>query len=79
MALRVVLIRAGAVTHAFDMEQRLVGLSFTGGTGVLKAQAPANGNLAPPGYYLLFIVNKQGTPSVGQFVHLKSAPAKRKR
>ena len=45
----VVLIRAGAVTHAFDMDQRLVGLTFTAGAGVLNAKAPANGNLAPPG------------------------------
>jgi len=66
----VVLVRAGAVTHAFDMEQRLIGLTFTAGTGVLTAKAPANGNLAPPGYYLLFIVNTQGVPSVAKFVHL---------
>src|SRR4029077_16502481 len=66
----VVLIRAGAVTHAFDMEQRLVGLTFTAVGGVLHAKAPANGHLAPPGYYLLFILNKEGVPSVAQFVHL---------
>lgn len=66
----VVLIRAGAVTHAFDMEQRLVGLTFTAGHGDLLVKAPANGNLAPPGYYLLFIVNDQGVPSVARFVHL---------
>lgn len=66
----VALVRAGAVTHAFDMEQRLVGLSFTAGPGVLNVRAPANGNLAPPGYYLLFILNSQGVPSVAQFVRL---------
>lgn len=27
------LVRAGAVTHSFDMEQRLAGLSFTAGSG----------------------------------------------
>ena len=66
----VVLIRAGAVTHSFDMEQRLVGLNFTTAAGVLTVKAPANGNLAPPGYYLLFIVNDKGVPSVGKFVHV---------
>ena len=66
----VVLVRAGAVTHAFDMEQRLVGLTFTANGGVLHAKAPANGNLAPPGYYLLFVLNEQGVPSVARFVHL---------
>ncbi len=67
----VVLIRPGAVTHSFDMEQRLVGLSFTAGTGGLTVKAPANGNLAPPGYYLLFLVNSQGVPSVARFVRLR--------
>jgi Domain of unknown function (DUF1929)/Glyoxal oxidase N-terminus len=69
----VVLIRAGAVTHAFDMEQRLVGLDFTAAKGVLHATAPADGNLAPPGYYLLFIVDGEGVPSVGRFVRLGRA------
>lgn len=69
----VVLIRAGAVTHAFDMEQRLVELDFTAAKGVLQATAPADGNLAPPGYYLLFILDGQGVPSVGRFVHLGRA------
>ena len=66
----VVLIRASTVTHAFDMDQRLVGLNFNVGTGALKATAPANGNLAPPGYYLLFILNNAGVPSVANFVRL---------
>jgi hypothetical protein len=66
----VVLVRAGAVTHAFDMEQRLVGLTFNAAYGDLIVKAPANGNLAPPGYYLLFIVNDYGVPSVAKFVHL---------
>src|SRR6266436_3597194 len=47
----VVLMRNGAVTHAFDMDQRYVGLSFTTGTGVLNITGPPNGNIAPPGYY----------------------------
>jgi len=71
-----VLIRPGAVTHSFDMEQRLVGLSFTAGSGVLNVKAPANGNLAPPGYYLLFILNSDGVPSLGRFVRL--VPASRR-
>ncbi len=66
----VVLIKAGAVTHSFDMDQRLVGLKFTTKTGVLTATAPSNGNLAPPGYYLLFILNAKGVPSVARFVQL---------
>jgi len=70
----VALIRAGAVTHAFDMEQRYVGLSFTAGDGVLTVSGPVNGNLAPPGYYLLFLCDDKGVPSVAKFVQLVSGP-----
>src|SRR5258708_17315922 len=35
-----VLIRAGAVTHSFDMDQRLVGLVFTAGRGGVKFPTP---------------------------------------
>src|SRR5213594_4284055 len=69
-----VLIKAGAVTHAFDMDQRLVGLSFTIGSGVLNATTPPNSNIAPPGYYMLFILNSSGVPSVAQFVQLSLTP-----
>src|SRR5262249_34896412 len=65
-----VMIRPGAVTHAFDMEQRFVGLSFTSSNGQLYVKAPANGTLAPPGYYMVFILDSKGVPSKAAFVHL---------
>ena len=70
----VVLMRPGAPTHAFDMEQRLVAMTFTAGSGLLNVTAPPNGNIAPPGYYMLFILNSSGVPSVAQFVQLTPAP-----
>ena len=70
----VVLVRPGAPTHAFDMEQRLVGLSYSVGAGVLNVTAPPNGNVAPPGYYMLFILNSSGVPSVARFVRIAAAP-----
>ena len=63
------LIRPGAVTHSFDEDQRFLNLSFTAGGGLLTIQAPVNANLAPPGYYMLFLVNSAGVPSVATFVH----------
>ena len=74
----VVLIRPGAPTHSFDMDQRLVGLSFSEGSGTLSVTAPPNSNIAPPGYYMLFLLNSSGVPSVAKFVQLTasgSAPA----
>ena len=70
----IALMRAGAVTHAFDMDQRMVGLSFTDqGNGTLMVNAPVNGNLAPPGYYLLFLVNSAGVPSVASWVQMQTS------
>jgi hypothetical protein len=71
----VVLMRPGAPTHAFDMEQRLVELSFTAGNGVLNVTAPPNGNIAPPGYYMVFILNSNGVPSLASFVQLSTSAA----
>jgi hypothetical protein len=69
----VVLVRNGTVTHAFGMDQREVGLSFTVGSGILTVTAPPNGNIAPPGYYMLFILNQAGVPSVASFVQVTAA------
>lgn len=69
----VVLMRPGAPTHSFDMEQRLVGLAFTVGSGVLNVTAPSSGQIAPPGYYMLFIVDSAGVPSIAQFVQLSGS------
>lgn len=66
---KVSLIRTGAVTHFFDENERYLPLSFQKGSGVLTVTAPANAYLAPPGYYMLFIVNNAGVPSVAPFVH----------
>ena len=65
---KVALIRTPSVTHAFDENQRYIPLSFTTGSGQLTVQAPSNGNIAPPGYYMLFILNGNGVPSVASFV-----------
>ena len=70
----VVLMKAGSVTHSFDMDQRYVGLSFTSGSGSLTVSEPPNSNIAPPGYYMLFLVSKAGTPSLASWVKV-SGPA----
>ena len=69
----VVLIRNPTVTHAFGMDQRNVILSFTAGNGTLTATAPPNGNIAPPGYYMLFVLNNAGVPSVATFIQVTSS------
>jgi uncharacterized protein (DUF1697 family) len=67
----VALIKLGSVTHAFNMDQRYVPLSFTSSSGNLSVQTPANGNLAPPGHYMLFIVDTNGVPSVATILNIQ--------
>jgi hypothetical protein len=69
---KVVLIRPSAVTHSVNMEQRHVALNFQAGDGSLTVEAPANGNLAPSGYYMLFIVSSDGVPSEAVFAKLST-------
>ena len=66
----VVLLRNGSSTHAFDMDARLINLAFTKGASSLTVTAPPTGNIAPPGYYMLFLLNSSGVPSVAKFVQL---------
>jgi len=65
---RVSLIRTGSVTHSFDQNARATSLTFTQTAGGLNVDMPANRNDVPPGYYMLFLVNGQGVPSVASFV-----------
>jgi hypothetical protein len=67
----VVLMRAGAVTHGFNHNQRSVGCAITGtGASQIHATAPPNGNVAPPGHYLLFLVDNDRIPSTGVWIRL---------
>jgi hypothetical protein len=70
----VVLVKPGSDTHAYDMEQRLLGLTFTATSGALTVNAPPNSKLAPPGYYMLFVLNRAGVPSVARFVQVSQNP-----
>jgi len=64
-------IRLGSVTHAFDMGQRANPLAFTRTPTGIEVTAPANSYLAPPGYYQLFILNRNGVPSTGQIIKIQ--------
>jgi hypothetical protein len=64
-------IRLGSVTHAFDASQRANTLNFTATATGVDVTAPANPNLAPPGHYQLFILNRNGVPSAGKIVRIQ--------
>jgi hypothetical protein len=64
-------IRLGSVTHAFDADQRANTLSFTRASGQVRVTTPLNSRRAPPGYYMLFLLNRNGVPSQGVFVKVQ--------
>ena len=49
------LVRNPAETHVVDWDQRNIELPFTRNGNTITAQAPPNGNVAPPGPYMLFV------------------------
>ncbi|XP_058217193.1 aldehyde oxidase GLOX-like [Rhododendron vialii] len=62
-------------THSFSQGQRLVKMNIThpvseaNGQYKIVFQAPPNGMVAPPGYYMMFVVN-QGVPSVAIWIQI---------
>jgi hypothetical protein len=71
MISNVALLRCGSVTHSFNSDQRYIGLQIIRrGRKRLTLRAPPDGYVAPPGYYMLFILNDAGVPSVAKFVRL---------
>jgi hypothetical protein len=68
---RATLVRLGSVTHGFDQNQRFLELSFQRAAGGLAITAPLSGSLAPPGHYMLFILNGSGVPSKGRIIRIR--------
>lgn len=64
------LIRLAAVTHGFNQNQSISRLAFTPTAQGISVSAPASATEAPPGPYLLFILNNAGVPSVAPIVQL---------
>lgn len=69
---RVVMLRSGSSTHAFDADQRYVEVAFDRvGDHHLVVAAPSDPSVAPPGAYLVFLLDaSSGVPSEGRFVLL---------
>src|SRR5215210_1423579 len=75
------MVRMGSVTHNLDMDQRFMNLTMTAGAGTVQLQSPSNPNVAPPGMYMVFLLDDKGVPSVGHIVKVQqmtdtTAPSK---
>ncbi len=64
------LVAPGATTHSNDMHQRAIKLKVQTNTNGLTATVPASSALVPPGYYMLFVLDSEGIPSVARFVRI---------
>lgn len=70
---RVVLLTPTSETHSLSTGRFVNLLVLESGPGGISARAPSTSSVAPPGYYLLFVVDHWGVPSVGKFVQLEAA------
>ena len=65
------LVRLMNTTHHYDANQRLVWLQIVGtSAGGITVSAPINANIAPPGYYMIHILNSAGVPSAGTIIQI---------
>lgn len=67
---RVTLVKTGSATHTVDFDQRFMPLAFTANGKTLTVTAPAAAEVAPPGYYMLFVFDAAGVPSIARILRL---------
>jgi YVTN family beta-propeller protein len=67
---RVTLVKTGSTTHSFNMDQRFLDLTYVANGLHISVQAPTHAAEATPGYYLLFVFNEAGVPSVGKILRI---------
>lgn len=66
----IALVALTAVTHSNNMSQRYVRLDQVATTELETVVAPTSPNLAPPGFYMLFVTDATGVPSVSRMVRV---------
>jgi hypothetical protein len=64
------LLRPSAVTHVTDLQQRSIALGLIRRTDAVELSIPDERALVPSGWYMLFVTNTQGTPSIAHWVHV---------
>lgn len=68
---RVSLVRLGSNTHHYDANMRLVWLQITGSySDGIEVAAPLNARIAPPGPYMVHILDSSNVPSQGQIIQV---------
>ncbi len=64
------LIHPSAATHDTDVTQRSIAISFTRTANGVRVKIPRQPGLVPLGWYMLFIDNGKGVPSLARWVQV---------
>jgi hypothetical protein len=68
---RVSLVKTGCTTHHYDTDMRLIWLPITSrGTNSITVSAPINANIAPPGYYMIHVLDSSLVPSTANIIKI---------
>jgi len=67
---RVTLVRVGAATHSFNNETRFFNLPIPQTGNIVTVRSPVIASIAPPGFYLLFVWNALGVPSIAKIIQI---------
>ncbi|MFJ2827355.1 galactose oxidase-like domain-containing protein [Streptomyces sp. NPDC087263] len=65
------LMRPSAVTHTTDVEQRSIELGLTKTKNSVTVDIPSDRALVPPGWYMLFVTDGEGTPSEAKWIQVR--------
>jgi hypothetical protein len=64
------LMHPSAVTHVTDVQQRSIALTIKHEPGAVALTIPTGAGLVPSGWYMLFVDNRRGVPSVARWVKI---------
>ena len=65
------LVKLSCSTHHYDTDSRLIWLQVTNrSSGSVTLAAPLNANLAPPGYYMIHILDGLNIPSIAKIISI---------
>ncbi len=69
---RVTLVKLSSVTHSFNSEQRFIELAFQKKDArTLSVSEPWDWYIAPPGFYMLSIIDRKGVPSASKIIRIE--------
>ncbi len=72
---RVTLIKTGAVTHSYNNDSRFLEMPFRVNGNTISVSVNESSNVLTPGYYMVFVIDSKGVPSVAKIVNIPPSVA----